>query len=272
MIDTAADTTTLMRRAAQFLITEADARDADENTSGLVHPLKIVPAPREEAPKIDTAAIFGKQPAGLDGHGEAKTTAPVILTDVAALIAPPPPVILPPPAPLPPVASAGPAQSAAHPVERDSSGLPYDARIHQTARGKKRDGAWKNQKGLDPAVIAAVTAELRNTASVAGPALAPPPPPPAPTAPVAPPPPVGTANTSQPAPVPGASAQGSVTAFRELMQKITANTNTGKLTNVQVDAALQSVGLPARQLISLVQNPDKVADVAAFIDACLAAG
>jgi hypothetical protein len=54
------------------------------------------------------------------------------------------------------------------------------------------------------------------------------------------------------------------------MQTITANTNTGKLNNDEVDAALKSVGLPPRQLISLVQNPDKVQGVADYIAAVLA--
>jgi len=258
MIDTAADTTTLMRRAAQFLITEADARDADESTPPAFRIPALTPAApvREAAPVIDTAAVFAKKPAGLDGHGETKTAAPVILTDVA-----PVPIPVAPPAPIA-IVPAAPAAPAA-PAEYDSAGIPWDARIHQTAKGKKTDATWKLKKGLDPSIATAVMAELRNVTPAA---VAPPPPA---TAPVAPPPPA--TDTSSIAAVPGTPAQGSVTAFRELMQKITANTNTGKLTNDEVDAALKSVNLPPRQLISLVQNPDKVGGVAAYIDAVLAA-
>lgn len=261
MIDTAADTTTLMRRAAQFLITEADARDADE--SGLVHPLKIIPAPlmlptRETAPVIDTAAVFAK----------AQAPAPIApLPPVVLPLAPPPPVA--PIAPAPPVASAGVSQLTAGPVERDSTGLSYDARIHQTARGKKRDGAWKNQKGIDPDMVKLVEAELRG--QLPG-STAPLPP----VTQVAPPPPAAAPVAAEPGPVAGGPASlapanpSGVTAFRVLMQTITANTNTGKLTNDEVDAALASVGLPPRQLISLVQNPDKVQGVGDYIAAVLA--
>lgn len=260
MIDTAADTTTLMRRAAQFLITEADARDADE--SGLVHPLKIIPAPlmlptRETAPVIDTAAVFAK----------AQAPAPLApLPPVVLPLAPPPPVA--PIAPAPPVASAGVSQLTAGPVERDSTGLSYDARIHQTARGKKRDGAWKNQKGIDPDMVKLVEAELRG--QLPG-STAPLPP----VTQVAPPPPAAAVAT-QPAPMasvaaPIPSGDTPATDFRKLMQTITSGTNSGKLTNDEVDAALKSVGLPARQLISLMQNPDKVQGVGDYIAAVLAA-
>lgn len=273
MIDTAADPTDLLRRAAAFLVTEADARDAEDHGPTLpIRPntLRIpeLAAAGETAPVVDTAAIFSanKQPAGLDGHGPNPVPLP--------LVAPKPPVAPAPPAAAAPVgdaaASAGTAQPAANPVERDSSGLPYDARIHQAARGKKRDGTWKNQKGIDPAVVASVTAELRSASPApAAPVTSIAPPPPAASAPVAPPPPADTANTGQPAALsPGAPS--GVTAFRVLMQTITANTNTGKLNNDEVDAALKSVGLPPRQLISLVQNPDKVQGVADYIAAVLA--
>lgn len=55
------------------------------------------------------------------------------------------------------------------------------------------------------------------------------------------------------------------------MQKITSNTNAGKLSNEQVDAALASVGLPPRQLIALVNQPALIPGMSAYIDACLAA-
>ena len=234
-------------------------RDAEDTPAGspAIRPnTRRVPelaAAGESAPNVDTAAIF------------AKTTAPAPVPSVILPLAPPPP------APVAPVASAGPAV-AAGPVERDSTGLPYDARIHQATRGKKTDGTWKLKKGLDPAIATAVTAELRGATApgVAGPALAPPPP-----SMVAPPPPAA-AVAPQPGPVAGgpaplASGDTPVTAFRKLMQVITANTNTGKLTNDEVDAALKSMDLPPRQLISLVQNPDKVAGVAAYVEAVLAA-
>ena len=269
MIDTQADPTHSLRRIAALIITEADVRDAEDTPAGspAIRPNTLrVPelaAAGESAPNVDTAAIF-KKPDAAPVSLPLVAPSPPVAAAPAAAIAPPPPVA--------PPASAGPAASSAGPVERDSSGLPYDVRIHQATRGKKTDGTWKLKKGLDPAIATAVTVELRGaTASgVAGPALAPPPPsmvaPPPPASAVAPQPgPVA----SGPAPVP--SGDTPVTAFRKLMQVITANTNTGKLTNDEVDAALKSVDLPPRQLISLVQNPDKVAGVAAYVEAVLAA-
>ena len=89
MIDTAADPTDLLRRAANFLITEADARDKDEKTlAPSITPIKPLAFQVDAAPVVDTAAIFGKKsPAGLDGHGENKTApaAPVSLPLVAPI-------------------------------------------------------------------------------------------------------------------------------------------------------------------------------------------
>src|SRR6185369_6722013 len=45
-------------------------------------------------------------------------------------------------------------------AEYDSAGMPWDARIHQKAKGKKKDLTWKLIKGIDPAVVQTVTAEL----------------------------------------------------------------------------------------------------------------
>lgn len=50
--------------------------------------------------------------------------------------------------------------SPSNPVEYDSAGLPWDARIHNKGRTKKKDGTWKLQKGLDPIVAQTVVAEL----------------------------------------------------------------------------------------------------------------
>ena len=256
MIDTMADSVTLLRRAAKFLTEEADIRDQEEHG---FEPLKPI-AP--QAPALDTAAVgFGKPapaplaplpPVGLD-----------VSTGSTAQI--------PQEAPLPPAAPAN--------LELDASGLPWDERIHQATRGKKVDNTWKLKKGLDPAIAASVTAELRVgfPAPAAAAPIVQPTAPASPANPMAPPPPAQQVAPPPPAdPIPAGVTQqvppsAEVTDFRKLMQKITTATNAGKITNVQVDAALQSVGLPARQLVSLVQNPHLVGGVDAYIDACLAA-
>lgn len=74
--------------------------------------------------------------------------------------APPAPPAMPSPTTQTP-AAATPTPGA---VERDSSGLPWDARIHSGGRTKKANGEWVARKGVQPGVVAQVTAELRQTA------------------------------------------------------------------------------------------------------------
>lgn len=64
-----------------------------------------------------------------------------------------------PPNMAPPASVAAAVQAAAS-VEYDSAGLPWDARIHNKGRTKKKDGTWKLQKGLDPIIAQAIVAEL----------------------------------------------------------------------------------------------------------------
>jgi hypothetical protein len=229
---------------------------------------------------IDTAAIFRKNaPAGLDGHGETPS-------NVLPFVAPPPPVsgATAPAASLRNVPEPRTAETATVPgatVVLDSAGIPWDARIHQDTRKMNKNKTWQNKRGIDKDLLAAVTAELQaawgKPAAAPAPAfssapVAPPPPPVAPVvaqaAPVAPQPPVAPAPPGPPGVPP---APGVIVGFRELMQKITSNTNSGKLSNEQVDAALGSVGLPPRQLIALVNQPTLIPGVSAYIDACLAA-
>lgn len=64
----------------------------------------------------------------------------------AVAVAPPPP-----PAPAPPAD-----------VKLDKSGLPWDKRIHGGGNNPmKKDNFWKTKRGVDPALVAQVEAELR---------------------------------------------------------------------------------------------------------------
>jgi hypothetical protein len=61
------------------------------------------------------------------------------------------------------------AAAATGTVERDTEGLPWDARIHSTPATKNAgDGRWRAKRGLDDATKAAVTAELKAAAGPAG--------------------------------------------------------------------------------------------------------
>lgn len=118
---------------------------------------------------------------------------------------------LPSPVPLPVAPSddddSGPVDTGAPAV--DSSGLPWDERIHAKTKATVADGTWRKKRGVDDATVASVEAILRS-ASPPMPIMAPPvaaapipvaPPAPIPlpvamplagpvAAPVAPPPPV----------------------------------------------------------------------------------
>lgn len=51
------------------------------------------------------------------------------------------------------------------PGETDTSGMPWDARIHSGKKSKNADGTWRKMKGVDAGLVTAVEAELRALAS-----------------------------------------------------------------------------------------------------------
>lgn len=70
------------------------------------------------------------------------------------------------------------------PAPLDSTGIPWDVRIHSSSRGKNNDGTWKAKRNVDAALRAAVEAELHQAMAAPKPPFqplhtAPPPPPPA---------------------------------------------------------------------------------------------
>ena len=124
----------------------------------------------------------------------------------------PAPIQTAPVAPPPPVSLSVPTASpAAGDVDRDSTGLPWDARIHAESKAKTDKNVWRRRRGVDDATVAAVIDELRSanaarTIEAAAPLVAPPPPPVvvpndpdaafAEPTPVAPPPPTTTTETA----------------------------------------------------------------------------
>jgi hypothetical protein len=184
-----------------------------------------------------------------------------------------------------PAANTAAAVAGVVSAEVDAAGLPWDERIHQKGKSKKKDLTWKLKKGIDPTVVVAVTAELaaRRAAS------------PAPTAgslpltststgsntvPV-PPVPNGAVTSGVPAPngvgssvpVPPAPPVGSVgasdaTPYRKLIDKITDLTKAGKLTPAKVSEICTSHGSPSlmalKQFEALIPAVDKDIDAAAL--------
>lgn len=279
MIDIATETPAALRITANFLIEHAVLRELMESGEGMPPP----------PPAGDTRAAAPSAP-----------PAPPVPLHAA----PPPPVVhssapdLPPPPPLPPVPPApiatAPAGITANlplapvPVgadEFDASGVPFDGRIHQKAKSKKKDGTWKIRKGLDAAIVEAVMRELSprvrgagtappppsvdtpDTAGASAPVpLPPPPPPPAHTASLAPPPPP----PQEPYPYNDAAQTQSppLDPFRALVAKITKARAAQLITGEEVNQSVTAAGCPSLNLLN--NMPHLIPAVEASIDAILA--
>lgn len=182
-------------------------------------------------------------------------------------------------------------------VELDEDGLPWDARINSSSKKKTvKEKTWKLKRGVDPALVETVKAELKAAMSASpAPAAAPAPvntaqpsaPAPAPTAqPAAPAPaaePVkylveGVAYTADELkgfesgwndeniaelPIAEAEPAPAVTTtamtFPELMAKVTQATTAGAITKEQVDQACIDNGLASLPL--LAARPDLIPSV-----------
>jgi hypothetical protein len=135
------------------------------------------------------------------------------------------------------------------PPERDSDGIPWDERIHASTKTRTQAGTWTRRRNTPDATFDAVMAELRgaNTArtmEAAAPLVQPEPTAADAFAPAVPAPPVAAAPTPPPAPAPApAPATGSAPTFVQLMQKITAAQQAGKLDKAKLDEALGQCGL-----------------------------
>lgn len=341
MIDISQETPAALRLATKFLTDHAAMREAME--AGLPLPtmpavpgplnvpagtppvvVPVPPPPAPEAPQGSTVVPFPSPvpPAPSATVPAISTTTPTSGTAPAASAV----AASTPPAPSP-SSVVTPPQADVY----DSSGMPWDARIHQKGHGVKKDKTWKLQKGIDPAVVAAVTQELAAQGRVRQPA--------APTAPSAPPafgqqqlppaagvpaatfppqtPPAPEAQAQGytagslplPPPVPqtgteaqGGQAQGGQVAplpppvsvhaavpvpaapvvgvpnapnagvvqvgFREVVAKISAARNAGKLSAEQVTAIVQQAGAPSLQMLANMAH--LVPTVDALVDAALA--
>lgn len=316
MIDLATENTPGLRLAAQFLWDHASLRELMEagvtpnldsfrtalnvgnvptgtqfpfapaavTPAGAVAPT-VVAAAGQNAPSAPPAPPFDPRDSAFRGHTDATPPAPSNVV----------PFVPPAPAMNPTTVAPTGASNAGTPVslELDASGMPWDARIHQKAKGKKKgDGTWKLIKGIDPTIVAAVTQELharmvnsppaevaapsfpgalpvppaaadvhRTTADPAGTAHAVPvPPPPAVGGVPVPPPPVSVQPASA-VPVPPAPVLGVPNApvvqtmtLRDLVSKITALRTSGRLTAEQVDGAVRAAGAPNLQTLGAMAH------------------
>ena len=233
------------------------------------------------------AAVFGVPPAPLPLGATAAPSIAVaapsltVPADMPAttfpgtLNAPVPPAPTPAPAALAPTAPAAPSTHASG-VELDKHGLPWDSRIHAGTKRKNADGSWTAKRGVDPALVAQVEAELRQVMGAAPAApLAPAVPAPPPTAPIAPVVASAPQVTAPPAPaVASVAPAGEVPAdaraqFVALVGRASAAIQGQKVTQAEVNQCCVDAGVPALPL--LANRLDLVAQVAAHIDALIAA-
>ena len=213
--------------------------------------------------------VFAEHPNSVVHPLESTGFPPPVLTETinAAFAQPAPTHLIPPPPP----------QQQAPGIEVDKAGLPWDGRIHASSRAVVADGTWRQKRGVDPTLLAQVTAELQQTmglsSQVAPAAVFPaaPPPPAAPLPPFAPTaaspaipvssipaapsnPPVGAATVASPSDTP---------TFPRLMQKITQAFTSKQITQEQITAAVNAQGLAS--LPMLVNQPHLVPAVATYL-------
>lgn len=270
-------------------------------TASTVAPVVVsVPPPPAIVPVVTAFNVPPPPPVvPTDSNAELDYSAPGDYqpTNVLHFPVPPPP---PPPIantaapipPAPPVTAAAVVGTAAFAVPNsvlnlddprsrvDMAGLPWDARIHQKTGNKKKDGTWKIIKGLDPTIVAAVTAELAASKGASAPVDllagmpapntgAAVPVPPLSNVPSPPGVPVPPATSS--VPVPPVATVGIVSppnAFRELVDKLTVATKSAQITPAKVNEICQGAGAP--NLMELNKMQHLIPEVNSRVDAFLA--
>lgn len=130
-----------------------DAPTVVHNITGAISPEAVAAAINPVMPEVQ-----GNAPSIPTGTGTPVVPASPPLS-VPTMAAPTPPV----PFPSMPAISTDeddePGQVATG--DTDSTGLRWDERIHAGTKTQNKDGSWKKRKGVDPALVATVEAELR---------------------------------------------------------------------------------------------------------------
>lgn len=247
----------------------------------------------------DPAAAFGGTPAPLPpgampapfiAVAVPPSTVPVATpTSINPANGPAMPAPLPAPVAVAPSAPVAPLTPASG-VELDKNGLPWDARIHASTKTKKGDGTWTAKRGVDPALVPQVEAELRQVMGAPAAPLAqqatggiaqlaatvapstpnaafsnvPPtiaPPPPLPSAPA-----LGAASNTTAAP--NAAPADSRQAYVTLVGRASAAMQAGKMTQNEIVELCTKYGIPGLPL--LLNRLDLVPQITADFDAIMA--
>jgi hypothetical protein len=204
--------------------------------------------PADAPPEQDPAVIFGGQSAAPLAPAAGATAPATALPDSGGTSVAP--------------AAGGLLASVGLAVELDSSGLPWDARIHASTKSKKKDGTWTALRGLnDEGKVKQIEAELRATAQgrqlgaivqaqsaapLPGlPALAPA------SAAANVPPGIGSLSVAQA--TGAASVSPDPVTFEQLMPRVTQATISGILPPTALQQVCGALGLPS--VVALQTNP-----------------
>lgn len=146
-----------------------------------------------------------------------------------------------------PATTDEPTASANH----DSHGLPWDERIHASSKALNADGTWRKRRGVTGDVVNAVEAELRAGSTMGA------------SIPKSQPVPDGDsipASLDRRASTPDAvSVQPGSVKYTDFVPMVMAALGAGKLDNAYIQDVLNSVGVPAINL--LANQPDKLSEV-----------
>lgn len=251
-----------------FKLTSAEFPSITEPADTAVSATPLVPP----APSTAAADLFSTAPAAPQ---DGQATQP-------AVPAPPVPV---PSAPTAPVASPSLA-------DVDSTGLPWDERIHSGTKAKNADGTWRARRGMnDAAKVKEVEAELRALMALSGSPLSSSTAPSAgavetvqqvaepsfpevaqtatapaassPTIPVPPAPVIPTAPIPSPPVPPAPTAEGSTVpdTFGPLMTYLAKRVSEGKTTEPQIHEVFNRHGIAKGQFGQLISKPDVLAAI-----------
>ena len=134
----------------------------------------------------------------------------------------------------------------------DSSGIPWDSRIHASTRALNGDGTWRIKRGVDKALVDQVMIELKKLMALPIPITIVTPEPAAPVAP--PPPPANDADFRQ--------------KYIELFGRVSSAMANAKLSQDQLDKCLLSIGVQSLPLLAARMDLGPAA--ANLIDALIA--
>lgn len=151
-------------------------------------------------------------------------------------------------------------------VTVDKNGLPWDERIHASTKTQNADGSWKKKKGADEAMVAQVTAELRQLMAIPAAASA------APVAAALPNLPAAALPNLPAAGLPSLPVQESpyATFCKFVGGHIHSVENpTGRLTSAWVDELIAAFGVPGG-IANLAARPDLIPSIQQHISSVLA--